>query len=102
MRDFAVKRLIALWIGCAAYVAIFAILLTAATSLSGRSPVASVLLALAVPAYLAHFTLIRAMLGAYGFSWLRLAALLLVPVIPFTFLAVVTWKKVEANRHGAT
>lgn len=103
MRDFAMKRLIPLWIGFAAYVAMFAIVLTAEASLSGGSnALAVVLLALGVAASVAHFTLIRAMLAAYGFSWLRLVVLLLVPVIPFAFLAVVTWKKVDATRHGAT
>jgi hypothetical protein len=102
MRDFAMKRLIPLWIGFAAYVAMFAIVLTAEASLSRGNALAVVLLALGVAASVAHFTLIRAMLAAYGFSWLRLVVLLLVPVIPFAFLAVVTWKKVDAIRHGAT
>jgi len=89
MHDFAIKRLISLWIGFAAYVAMFAIALTAKPG----NPAAVVLLALAIPAGLAYFTLVRATLGAYGFSWLRLAVLLLVPFLPFAFLAVVTWRK---------
>ena len=100
MHDFATKRLIPLWIGFASYIALFAIALTAEASLRGSSLVAIVILALGIPACIAHFTLARAMLVAYGFSWLRLAVLLIVPLIPFTFLAVATWKKVVATRHS--
>jgi hypothetical protein len=102
MRDFAMKRLIPLWIGFAAFLAIIVIALTAETSLAaGNNTLAVVLLVLAIPANIACFTLVRAMLGAYGFGWFRLAALLVVPFIPFGFLAVVTWKNIAATsaRH---
>ena len=99
MQNVATKRLILLWAGFAAYLAIFAIALTVEPSTSdyGRRAGLAVL-ALGIPASLAYFTLIRATLQAYGFSWLRLAVLLFVPIAPFVFLAIATWKKFEATR----
>lgn len=102
MPNFPIRSLIPLWIGFASFVAVVVITFTAEPSVSGRtSPTAIVLLALVVPTYVAYFTLVRAILRAYGFSWLRLAVLVLVPVIPFAFLVIATWKIVEVNRHRA-
>jgi hypothetical protein len=84
----------------AAYLAIFAIALTVEPSTSdyGRRAGLAVL-ALGIPASLAYFTLIRANTAGRTVScWLRLAVLLFVPIAPFVFLAIATWKKFEATR----